>query len=294
MISDIQVYLDMAKEEASEAPTLLAEAAQLEAQLKAKIAKLEITTLLSGKYDNSACIFSIYAGAGGTDAQDWAQMLYRMYLRWFEKKGFTAELIDETMGEEAGIKSATLVVRGEFAYGLAKTEIGIHRLVRLSPFNANDKRQTSFAAVDIIPEITTDFSDMDIDAKDLRIDTYRASGAGGQHINKTDSAIRITHIPTGIVAQSQNSRSQGANKDMAMMILKSRLAKRMEEEHQSQVNELRGPSKENGWGNQIRSYVFHPYKMVKDLRTSIETSDVQGVMDGDLDAFIEAALRIPA
>ena len=293
MISDIQVYLDMAKEEPDQADSLLKEAGQLETELKKRLSKLEITTLLSGKFDTSACIFSIYAGAGGTDAQDWAQMLYRMYLRWFEKKGFTVELIDETLGEEAGIKSATLVVRGEFAYGLCKTEIGIHRLVRLSPFNANDKRQTSFAAVDIIPEISTDFSDMDIDTKDLRVDTYRASGAGGQHINKTDSAIRITHLPTGIVAQSQNSRSQGANKETAMMILKSRIAKRMEEEHQTKVNELRGPSKENGWGNQIRSYVFHPYKMVKDLRTSVETSDVQGVMDGDLDAFIEAALRIP-
>jgi peptide chain release factor 2 len=292
LTDDVQVYLELAKETPEEEASLMSEASAMINALDEKISKIEIATLLSGKYDTLNCIVSLNAGAGGTDAQDWTQMLYRMYMRWFEKKGFVAEVIDETMGEEAGLKSVTIQVKGEFAYGLCKTEAGVHRLVRLSPFNANDKRQTSFAGVDVIPEVTADVANIKIDPKDLRVDTYRASGAGGQHVNKTDSAVRITHLPTGLVAQSQNSRSQGANRDTAMTILLSRIITRMEEEHHTKVEELRGPSKENAWGNQIRSYVFHPYKMVKDLRTNVETSDVQGVMDGDLDPFIEATLRL--
>lgn len=256
-----------------------------------RIDALEIESLLSGKYDTYSCYFSINAGAGGTDAQDWAQMLMRMYSRWFEKKGFNFELIEQTMGEEAGIKSVVFHVKGTFAYGYAKNETGIHRLVRLSPFNANNKRQTSFAAVDVVPEISADFADIQIDPKDLKVDTYRASGAGGQHVNKTDSAVRITHLPTGVVATSQKSRSQGENKETAMGILKARLLTLMEAEHKEKVEELRSNTVENAWGNQIRSYVFHPYKMVKDLRTQVETSQVQAVMDGDLDAFVNAQLK---
>lgn len=286
---DISVYFDLYKESPDE--TLLNEADPLLTQLEKDLSALETKALLSGKYDTHACIFSITAGAGGTDAQDWTEMLLRMYTRWMEKSGFSVDLIDQSMGDEAGIKSATLMVRGEFAYGLLKTEKGVHRLVRLSPFNSNNKRQTSFAAVDILPEIKTDNSDLQLDSKDLKIDTFRASGAGGQHVNKTDSAVRITHLPTGLVATSQNSRSQGANKDTAMAILRSRILILMEEEEKQKIEDLRGKVTEIAWGNQIRSYVFHPYKMVKDLRTSIETSNVQAVMDGDLDAFIQAELK---
>ncbi len=253
---------------------------------ESKVEELEIQSLLSDKYDTYTAIFSLNSGAGGTDAQDWTQILFRMYTRWFDKKGFTYELIDETVGDEAGLKSVTLVVKGPFAYGLLKNEIGVHRLVRLSPFNANSKRQTSFAAVDVIPEIVADFSDIEIDPKDLRIDTFRSSGAGGQHVNKTDSAVRITHIPTGTVAQSQNSRSQISNREVALNILKSRLLQRMMTEHKTAISDLRGSVTDNSWGNQIRSYVFHPYKLVKDLRTDYETSDLQSVIDGQLDVFI--------
>jgi peptide chain release factor 2 len=208
-----------------------------------------------------------------------------------EKKNFQVELLDQSVGDEAGLKSVTLLVKGPFAYGLLKNEIGIHRLVRLSPFNSNNKRQTSFAAVDVIPEITASNTDLVIDAKDLKIDTFRASGAGGQHVNKTDSAVRITHLPTGLIATSQNSRSQGANKETALTILKSRITTLMEKEQKEKMEDLRGVVKDIAWGNQIRSYVFHPYKLVKDLRTSVETSNVQQVMDGHLDPFIDAQLR---
>lgn len=251
---------------------------------------LEIETLLSDKYDRSNCIFSLNAGAGGTDAQDWTQILLRMYGRWFDKKGFKSTLIEETPGDEAGIKSCTIVVKGPFAYGLLKNEIGIHRLVRLSPFNANNKRQTSFAAVDVIPEINKDI-DLQIDPKDLKIDTYRASGAGGQHVNKTDSAVRITHLPTGLTAQSQASRSQISNRETALNILKSRLLQQLEKEKKEHLNELRQDAKDIGWGNQIRSYVFHPYKLVKDLRTQHERTDLNKVLDGHIDDFINAFLR---
>lgn len=287
---DVEVLLELFDESGDE--SIASEAADLLNVLASKIEKLETQSLLSGKYDAFDCIFTINAGAGGTDAQDWAQMLLRMYTRWMEKNHYTVELLEETAGDEAGIKSATLSVSGNLAYGYLSTENGIHRLVRQSPFNAGNKRQTSFAAVDVIPKLTADFSGVEIDSKDLKIDTFRASGAGGQHVNKTDSAVRITHLPTGLVAQSQNSRSQGANKDAALLILKSRLLTLMEKEHKDKVEELRGDSKDIAWGHQIRSYVFHPYKMVKDLRTNVETSNVGAVMDGELDAFIHAALRI--
>lgn len=287
---DIEVLLELFDESGDE--TLATEASELLTILGGKIEKLETQSLLSGKYDTFDCIFTINAGAGGTDAQDWAQMMLRMYTRWMEKNDYTVELLEETAGDEAGIKSATLSVSGTFAYGYLSTENGIHRLVRQSPFNSASKRQTSFAAVDVIPKLTADFSGVDIDTKDLKVDTFRASGAGGQHVNKTDSAVRITHLPTGLVAQSQNSRSQGANKETALLMLKSRLLTLMEKEHKDKVEELRGDSKDIGWGQQIRSYVFHPYKMVKDLRTNVETSNVGAVMDGELDAFIHAALRI--
>jgi peptide chain release factor 2 len=258
---------------------------------KSKIDVLEITALLSGDYDRYDAIFSINSGAGGTDAQDWAQMLLRMYVRWFEKKGYSFEILDEMMGDEAGIKSVTIHVKGEFVFGLLKQEIGVHRLVRLSPFNANNKRQTSFASVDVIPDIKDNLGELTIDPKELKIDTFRASGAGGQHVNKTDSAVRITHLPTGLVATSQASRSQLSNKETAMGILQSRLIMLMKEKHISKIQDLRGDVISNSWGNQIRSYVLHPYKLVKDLRTNLETSNVMDVLDGDIDDFIHSKLR---
>jgi peptide chain release factor 2 len=251
-----------------------------------------LESLLSGQFDTFSCFLNLNAGAGGTDAQDWAQMLYRMFTRWLDKNNYTYTVMDFTPGEEAGLKSATLKVTGTYAYGYLKNEIGVHRLVRISPFNANGKRQTSFAAVDVIPELTEDYKSITINPEDLKIDTYRASGSGGQHVNKTDSAVRITHLPTGLVAQSQASRSQGANKDTAMGMLKSRLIQLMEKEHKDKVEELRNNATDIAWGNQIRSYVFHPYKMVKDHRTNLETSNVDNVMDGDITPFIESNLRV--
>jgi len=257
-----------------------------------EIDKLETQSLLSGPHDNLACYFSLFAGAGGTDAQDWVEILLRMYTRWFDTKRFSYEMIDQTLGDEAGIKSVTLLVKGDFSYGLLKNEIGVHRLVRISPFNANGKRQTSFAAVDIIPEFKDTMIDIEIDPKDLRVDTFRSSGAGGQHVNKTDSAVRVTHLPTGLVAQSQNSRSQTANKEVALTILKSRIMQRMISEKKQKIEELRGTLLDNSWGNQIRTYVFHPYKLVKDLRTDYETTQLSNVLDGDLDPFIRENLLI--
>jgi peptide chain release factor 2 len=261
-----------------------------------KIAELvdaqELKALLSGPYDAGNCILSLNAGAGGTDAQDWAQMLLRMYTRWLEKKRYNYEIVDFNYGEEAGLKSATIVVQGSFAYGHLKAEDGVHRLVRISPFNANSKRQTSFAALEVLPELEFEGANLELDPKDLKIDTFRAQGAGGQHINKTDSAVRITHLPTGLVAQSQNDRSQGANKEMALKILKARLLQLLQEEHKDKINDLKAKNKDIAWGNQIRSYVFHPYKLVKDLRTEVETSDVTKVMDGEIDMFIQAFLRL--
>jgi peptide chain release factor 2 len=283
------VYIQLAEEMNDEESEKEAEV--ILKKLKRNVSSLEIKSLLSGKYDTFTAIFSLNAGAGGTDAQDWTEILLRMYTRYFEQKKWTCELLDETLGDEAGIKSVTLRVKGDFAYGLLKQETGIHRLVRISPFNANDKRQTSFAAVDVMPEISHDFSGVELDPKDLKVDTFRASGAGGQHVNKTDSAVRITHLPTGLVATSQASRSQIDNRQTALTLLKSRLIKVMEDEHKSSIQELKGISKDISWGNQIRSYVYHPYKLVKDLRTQVERTDLQAVMDGDIDEFIDASLR---
>ena len=244
---------------------------------------------LSGEHDTAGVILSINSGAGGTDAQDWAEMLLRMYTRFAEQQGYSAEIIDVSAGEEAGIKSATVLINGQYAYGYLKAEKGVHRLVRISPFNALDKRQTSFASVDVVPALNFDET-IEINPADLRVDIFRASGAGGQHINKTDSAVRITHIPTGIVVQCQNRRSQLQNRDTAMQVLQSKLLMLKETQHKEKISELQGEQKDIAWGNQIRSYVFHPYSLVKDHRLDVETSNVQKVMDGDIMFFIEAYL----
>ncbi len=252
--------------------------------------EIRISTLLSEEYDKNNAILRLNAGAGGTESCDWAEMLYRMYTRWAERKGFSVEVLDYLDGDEAGIKSVTWQVNGENAYGYLKSEKGVHRLVRISPFNAQGKRQTSFVSLDVMPEIAEDVV-MDIGPDDLRIDTYRSSGAGGQHINKTSSAIRITHIPTGVVVQCQNERSQHSNKDKAMQMLKGKLAILQKEANAEKLSDIRGEVKEIGWGNQIRSYVMQPYTMVKDHRTNEETGNVDAVLDGDLDKFITAYLK---
>lgn len=259
-------------------------------QLKVDFEGVKLKTLLSEKYDKGDCILSIHAGTGGVDAMDWASMLLRMYIRWCEKKSYKVTILDYQDDTEAGIKSATVLVEGGYSYGYLKNEKGVHRLVRISPFNAQGKRQTSFAMVEVVPDISDDIS-VEIDADDLRIDTYRSSGAGGQHVNKTNSAIRITHIPTGIVVTCQDERSQIQNKEMAMRILKAKLRDKAETEHKENIKELKGDLGMNTWGSQIRSYVFQPYTMVKDHRTSAEVSNVQGVMDGNLDYFIYENLK---
>ena len=255
-----------------------------------KLESMKIRTLLSGEYDGNNAILKLNAGAGGTESCDWAGMLYRMYTRWAERKGFSVEVLDYLDGDEAGIKSVTFQVNGENAYGYLKSEKGVHRLVRISPFNAQGKRQTSFVSLDVMPDIEDDI-DIEIRDEDLRIDTYRSSGAGGQHINKTSSAIRITHIPTGIVVQCQNERSQFQNKDKAMQMLKAKLFLLEQQKNAEKLSGIRGEVKEIGWGNQIRSYVMQPYTLVKDHRTSAEVSNVNGVMDGNLDPFINAYLK---
>ena len=257
--------------------------------LEKEIEDYKIEMLLSGEYDKNNAILTLHVGVGGTDANDWTEMLLRMYTRWCEKRGFSVETLELIQGEEAGIKSVTLSVKGEFAYGYLKAEKGIHRLVRISPYNANGKRQTSFASVEVLPELTKN-QDIEIKQDDLKIDTYRASGAGGQHVNKTESAVRITHIPTGIVVQCQNERSQISNRETAMNMLKSKLIELKERAHKEKIEDLTGELKDMGWGNQIRSYVFHPYNMVKDHRTGEETSNVQAVMDGEIDSFINSYL----
>lgn len=258
-------------------------------QLERRFGQLKANLRLSGPYDDYDVILAIYAGAGGTDAQDWASMLLRMYIRWAEKNKFKVTVLDESSGDEAGIKSVTLTLNGNFAYGKLKGEHGVHRLVRLSPFNASNLRQTSFAKVDVMPKIESPEA-LEIDEKDLRIDVYRSGGHGGQSVNTTDSAVRVTHTPTGITVAIQNERSQLQNKETALTILRSRLIQLQLEQHQEKLEQLKGPSQSAEWGNQIRSYVLHPYKQVKDLRTRYETSDAEGVLDGQLDAFIDAYL----
>ena len=288
-IADAETGLALLRDNPDDAD-IMTEVVGLITQLESVVSNVEISCLLSGEWDTLNCIVTINAGAGGTDAQDWAQMLLRMYTRWFAKKHFSVELTDMTPGDEAGIKSATLLVNGEYAYGFCKNDVGNHRLVRQSPFNANAKRQTSFAAVDVIPQFDKSYANIAIAPGDLRIDTFRASGAGGQHINKTDSAVRITHLPTGIVAQSQSQRSQTANKETAMAILTARIVAQLERQQADKINDLKNDSA-IAWGSQIRSYVFHPYKLVKDHRTDTETANITAVMDGDIDVFIEAQLR---
>ena len=258
-----------------------------------EIEKLEISTLLSGKYDSNNAIVTLHPGAGGTEAQDWAEMLYRMYTRWATANGFSVEELDYLDGEEAGIKSVTFLVSGPYAYGYLKGEQGVHRLVRISPFDAGGRRHTSFASVEVLPEITDDI-EIDINPDDLKIDTYRASGAGGQHVNKTSSAVRITHIPTNIVVACQTERSQIQKRETAMKMLKSKLLHVKEQEHKETIEELKGIQMDIAWGSQIRSYVFCPYTMVKDHRTGYEVGNVQAVMDGDLNGFMDAYLKFMA
>ncbi len=251
---------------------------------------MELKLLLKGEHDKSNAIVSIHPGAGGTESQDWAEMLMRMYLRWAEKKGYNVQIIDLQAGEEAGIKDITFTVEGSYAYGYLKAEAGVHRLVRVSPFDANKRRHTSFAAVHVCPEIEDNIQ-LDIKEDDLRIDTFRASGAGGQHVNKVSSAVRITHIPTGIVVTCQTERSQHRNRELAMKILRSKLFALMEKEKEEKIKALVGNKKNIGWGNQIRSYILHPYRLIKDHRTEIEAFNVEQVLDGEIDIFIEAYLK---
>ena len=275
--------------EEAEDPEFLEESINILKKLETKVGKQEFLSKMNGPHDSQAAILDINGGSGGTEAQDWALMLYRMYIRWAERRGFEIEELDYRAGEEAGIKSASLYIKGDYAYGYLRSEQGVHRLVRISPFDANSRRHTSFASVAVMPEIDDDI-EIDIDEKDLRIDTYRSSGAGGQHINKTDSAVRITHIPTGIVVSCQNERSQHKNKAMAMKVLKAKLFDLQEKERESKLDEIKGERKKIEFGSQIRSYVLHPYKMIKDLRTDYETSNTEAVLDGDIDAFIESYL----
>lgn len=288
-LEDLRVYIELASEE-EENGSYVAEIEAELAQAKKAVEDLELSTLLGGEHDRSNAIVEINAGAGGTEACDWVEILLRMYLRWAERSGFSTEILDKLDGEVAGLKNVTFIVRGPNAYGYLKAERGVHRLVRISPFDANKRRHTSFASVDIVPEVTEE-ADIVVNPDDLRIDTFRASSAGGQHVNKTDSAVRITHIPTGIVVTCQNERSQHRNREVAMMVLKARLLERELREKEEKLAELRGEQRAIEWGNQIRSYVFQPYTMVKDHRTGAETGNVVAVIDGDIDMFIQAYLR---
>ena len=266
-----------------------AEAEKALSELRDRSAKMELEGLLSGEADSNDCYLEVHAGAGGTESQDWAEMLLRMYTRWSEKRGYKVSYIEESPGEEAGLKSATIRVSGENAYGWLKTESGVHRLVRISPYDAASRRHTSFASVGVYPVID-DTIEVEVSDGDLRVDTYRASGAGGQHVNRTDSAVRITHLPTGIVVQCQNDRSQHRNRAQAMTMLKARLYELELKRREEQAQAEHAAKTDIGWGHQIRSYVLHPYKMVKDLRTDVEKGNAEGVLDGDIDAFLEAAL----
>ena len=286
-MEDAEILLELAMDEHDEETEK--ETSQIISRLETKLQDFEIECMFSGEHDANNAMLTIHAGAGGTEAQDWVDMLLRMYLRWAEAKGFSTKILDLQPGDEAGVKSATIMVTGRYAYGFLRSEMGIHRLVRISPFDVNGRRHTSFASVFIFPELD-DNIDIDINEKDLRIDTYRASGAGGQHVNKTSSAIRITHLPTKIVVQCQNERSQHRNKDIAMKMLTSRLYEREKELRKEEQEELHGDKKKIAWGSQIRSYVLHPYRMVKDHRTNCEMGNVDSVLDGNLEPFIKAFL----
>jgi len=286
-LEEAEMLLDMAIEEQDE-ETYGEVVASLDS-LREHIGQVELECMFTGEHDAANAILTIHAGAGGTEAQDWVEMLMRMYLRWAEQKGFKADILDHLPGDEAGTKSVTMLIKGRHAYGYLRSEVGIHRLVRISPFDASGRRHTSFASVMVLPELD-DTITVDINEKDLRIDTYRASGAGGQHVNKTDSAIRITHLPTGIVVQCQNERSQHRNKDMAMKMLMARLYEREKEEQAKEQENLHGDKKDIAWGSQIRSYVLQPYRMIKDHRTGQEEGNVDAVLDGNLDPFIKAYL----
>ena len=287
-IEDAKLMLEMAIEE--EDASMESELETIVKQLTEEVEHREVLLLLSGEYDKNNAILTFHAGAGGTEAQDWCSMLIRMYLRWAEKQGYSISLMDEQVGDEAGIKSATFLIKGENAFGYMKSEKGVHRLVRISPFDSAARRHTSFCAVDVMPEID-ETVEINLDMKDVQVDTYRASGAGGQHINKTDSAVRMTHIPTGIVVQCQSERSQIQNREQCLKLLRAKLFE-LELEKQAELKEqLGGTYQAIEWGSQIRSYVFHPYNMVKDHRTSVETGNVQAVMDGNLDQFMEGFLK---
>ena len=285
---EIGLMIEMGNEEND--PSVIPEVEEMIKAFEEKLENLRIGTLLTGEYDSANAILRLNAGAGGTESCDWCGMLYRMYCRWADSKGFSTEVLDFLDGEEAGIKSVTVQINGENAYGYLRSEHGVHRLVRISPFNAAGKRQTSFVSCDVMPDIEEDL-DVEIDPDDLRIDTYRSSGAGGQHVNKTSSAIRITHLPTGIVVQCQNERSQFQNKDKAMQMLKAKLYMLKQQENAEKLSGIRGDVKEIGWGSQIRSYVLQPYTMVKDHRTGCESGNAQAVLDGGLDPFISAYLK---
>ena len=286
---DIEVMIELADEE-NDAAMVLEIGAEI-AAMKAELEHLRLATLLTGEYDRNDCILALHAGAGGTEAQDWTQMLYRMYTRFAERMGFTVRELDMLDGDEAGIKSVTFSVSGEYAYGYMKSERGVHRLVRISPFDSNARRHTSFSSLDVAPVIEDD-GRIEIKAEDIRIDTYRASGAGGQHVNRTDSAVRITHLATGIVVQCQNERSQVQNKETCFTMLRGRLMELREQQRQEQMAEVKGEMKKIEWGSQIRSYVFQPYTMAKDTRTGYEMGDIGAVMDGDLEGFVTAYLQM--
>ena len=289
-LEECDILLDLAIDE-SDADTIDDVNAAI-ADIRNQIQKLSFKLMLDGDDDEKNAIISINAGAGGTEAQDWAEMLFRMYTRWVERKGYKQSIIDYQPGDEAGIKSVTFTAAGDYAFGYLRSEIGVHRLVRISPFNASGKRHTSFASVFVYPELDSSIS-IDIEDKDLRIDVYRASGAGGQHVNKTSSAVRITHLPTGIVVQCQQEKSQHRNKDMAMKVLMARLYQAEKQKQEEKLQQLHESKDDIAWGNQIRSYVLHPYQMVKDHRVNLEIGNVNAVLDGDIDAFIEKVLMIP-
>lgn len=287
-MEDLEVMLELAKEEPD--ADLEQDIVDTLAEITKELDAFELETILNGDYDDNNAILSIHPGAGGTESQDWAEMLYRMYVRWAERHGYKVEVLDYLDGDEAGIKSVTMLIEGENAYGYLKSEKGVHRMVRISPFDASGRRHTSFTAVEVMPEVENDTT-IEIDDKDLKVDTYRSSGAGGQHVNKTESAVRITHIPTGIVVQCQNERSQIQNRATAMKMLTSRLVEEKIKQQEAEIARLQGEQQDIGWGSQIRSYVFHPYTLVKDHRTNFEKGNVGAVMDGEIDEFINAWLK---